>query len=57
MSTQEQGAYYVPHGTHWPILGSFGLFFFLFFMFLRLLPMISIYELRELVHETGGGGK
>ncbi len=22
-----QGAYYIPHGTHWPILGSFGLFF------------------------------
>ena len=27
MSSQAQGAYYVPHGTHWPILGSFGLFF------------------------------
>ncbi len=25
--TQAQGAYYVPHGTRWPILGSFGLFF------------------------------
>jgi cytochrome c oxidase subunit 3 len=24
---QVQGAYYVPHGTRWPILGSFGLFF------------------------------
>jgi cytochrome c oxidase subunit 3 len=23
---QAQGAYYVPHGTHWPILGSIGLF-------------------------------
>jgi len=23
---QTQGAYYVPHGTHWPILGSIGLF-------------------------------
>jgi molybdopterin-containing oxidoreductase family membrane subunit len=48
------------HGTIWDwgvLVGSFGLFFFLFFMFLRLLPMISIYELRELVHETGGGGK
>ena len=27
MSSQAPGAYYVPHGTHWPILGSFGLFF------------------------------
>ena len=27
MSSQAQGAYYVPHGTHWPILGSFGLLF------------------------------
>ena len=27
MSSQAQGAYYVPHGTRWPILGSFGLFF------------------------------
>ncbi|MGH8040835.1 MAG: cytochrome c oxidase subunit 3 [Rudaea sp.] len=25
--SQAQGAYYIPHGTHWPILGSFGLFF------------------------------
>jgi cytochrome c oxidase subunit 3 len=23
---QTQGAYYVPHGSHWPIVGSFGLF-------------------------------
>ena len=28
MSSQASpGAYYVPHGTRWPILGSFGLFF------------------------------
>ena len=27
MSQQTPGAYYIPHGTHWPILGSFGLFF------------------------------
>ena len=26
-STQASGAYFVPHGTRWPILGSFGLFF------------------------------
>lgn len=27
MSAQAKDVYYVPHGTHWPILGSFGLFF------------------------------
>jgi cytochrome c oxidase subunit 3 len=27
MSSHAQDAYYVPHGTRWPILGSFGLFF------------------------------
>jgi cytochrome c oxidase subunit 3 len=27
MSEATPGAYYVPHGTRWPILGSFGLFF------------------------------
>jgi Ni/Fe-hydrogenase subunit HybB-like protein len=32
--------------------GSIGLFFFAFFLFLRYLPMISIFELRELVHDT-----
>ncbi len=25
--SEAKGAYYIPHGTHWPILGSFGLFF------------------------------
>jgi cytochrome c oxidase subunit III len=25
--SEAHGAYYVPHGTRWPILGSFGLFF------------------------------
>lgn len=34
--------------------GSIGLFFTLLFLFLRFLPVISIFELRELVHETGG---
>lgn len=34
-------------------LGSIGLFFTLLFLFLRFLPVISIFELRELVHETG----
>jgi molybdopterin-containing oxidoreductase family membrane subunit len=35
--------------------GSIGLFFTLLFLFIRFLPVISIFELRELVHETGGG--
>lgn len=33
-------------------LGSIGLFFTLLFLFIRFLPVISIFELRELVHET-----
>ena len=33
-------------------VGSLGLFFTLLFLFIRLLPMISIFELRELVHEA-----
>jgi molybdopterin-containing oxidoreductase family membrane subunit len=36
--------------TH--LFGSIGLFFTLLFLFIRLLPVISIFELRELVHET-----
>jgi Ni/Fe-hydrogenase subunit HybB-like protein len=45
--------------TVWDIthfVGSLGLFFTLLFLFIRLLPMISIFELRELVHETEGEG-
>src|SRR5579885_1052508 len=30
MAQAASGAYYVPHGTRWPILGSFGLFFTVF---------------------------
>jgi molybdopterin-containing oxidoreductase family membrane subunit len=36
-------------------LGSMGLFFTLLFLFIRFLPVISIFELRELVHEIEGG--
>lgn len=36
-------------------LGSIGLFLTLLFLFVRFLPVISIFELRELVHETDGG--
>jgi molybdopterin-containing oxidoreductase family membrane subunit len=41
--------------TKWDFIhffGSLGLFFVLLFLFIRLLPMISIFELRELVHEV-----
>jgi len=37
--------------------GSFGLFFTLLFLFIRFLPVISIFELRELVHESHEGRK
>jgi molybdopterin-containing oxidoreductase family membrane subunit len=36
-------------------IGSIGLFLTLLFLFIRFLPVISIFELRELVHETSGG--
>jgi Ni/Fe-hydrogenase subunit HybB-like protein len=42
-------------GTVWDyavLAGSLGMFFALMFLFIRLLPMISIFEMRELVHET-----
>ncbi|MEX2175564.1 MAG: NrfD/PsrC family molybdoenzyme membrane anchor subunit [Pirellulaceae bacterium] len=35
--------------------GSIGLFLTLLLLFIRFLPVISIFELRELVHETSGG--
>jgi len=41
--------------TKWDFIhffGSLGLFFVLLFLFIRLLPMISIFELRELVHDA-----
>jgi len=33
--------------------GSIGLFVCLLFLFIRFLPMISIFEMRELVHDLG----
>jgi molybdopterin-containing oxidoreductase family membrane subunit len=33
-------------------IGSIGLFFAALFLFVRFLPMISIFEMRELVHDT-----
>jgi molybdopterin-containing oxidoreductase family membrane subunit len=47
-------------GTVWDwatFIGSIGLFLALLFLFIRLLPMISIFEMRELVHETKGGNE
>ncbi|MEA2659118.1 MAG: hypothetical protein QOF64_1714 [Candidatus Binatota bacterium] len=46
-------------GTIWDysmFAGSIGLFFALLFLFVRVLPMISIFEMRELLHEVGGQG-
>lgn len=43
--------------TFWDVgmlLGSIGLFTALFLLFLRFLPAISIFEMRELAHETRG---
>ena len=36
------------------LVGTIGLFVALLFLFIRLLPMISIFEMRELVHEQEG---
>jgi Ni/Fe-hydrogenase subunit HybB-like protein len=47
-------------GTIWDyavLAGSIGLFLALMFLFIRILPMISIFEMRELVHETQGESK
>jgi molybdopterin-containing oxidoreductase family membrane subunit len=33
------------------LFGSIGLFVWLLMLFIRFLPMISIFEMRELVHE------
>jgi len=43
-------------GTIWDwatFIGTIGLFLSLLFLFIRVLPMISIFEMRELVHEEG----
>jgi len=43
---------YTPTFWDWSLfLGTIGLFAALLFLFIRLLPMISIFEMRELVHE------
>ncbi|HSO06356.1 MAG TPA: NrfD/PsrC family molybdoenzyme membrane anchor subunit [Pelomicrobium sp.] len=48
----------VSHATGWDwaiLFGSLGLFFFLMLAFIRFLPAISIFEMRQLVREKGGG--
>jgi Ni/Fe-hydrogenase subunit HybB-like protein len=44
--------------TIWDIatfVGTIGLFLCFFFIFARFLPLISMFEMRELVHQTDGG--
>ena len=49
------GMYY-PTFWDWSMyIGTVGLFFTLLFLFIRVLPVISIFEMRELVHETTAG--
>ena len=46
------------HPTFWDyamLAGTIGMFLLLFLLFAKLLPVISISEMRELVHSTGGG--
>jgi molybdopterin-containing oxidoreductase family membrane subunit len=46
-------------GTIWDyaiFAGSIGLFIWLVFLFIRFLPMISIFEMRELLHDTEEAG-
>jgi Ni/Fe-hydrogenase subunit HybB-like protein len=46
------GMYY-PTIWDWAVFtGTIGFFFFAFLVFLRILPVISIFEMRELVHQT-----
>src|SRR5579862_9837755 len=49
---------YVPTVWDWSLyIGTIGLFFFLFLLFIRVLPMISIFEIREVVHEQNAHAK
>ena len=46
------GQVYVPDLWEWSLFaGTVGLFFCLFFLFVRLLPMISMFELKEALHD------
>jgi molybdopterin-containing oxidoreductase family membrane subunit len=44
---------YTPTVWDWAMfVGTIGMFLTLLFLFIRFLPVISIFELRELVHQT-----
>jgi molybdopterin-containing oxidoreductase family membrane subunit len=48
---------YYPTKWDWmTFIGTIGFFLFCLFLFIRFLPAISIFEMRELVEETSGGG-
>jgi len=51
------GMYYPTRWDYATYVGTIGLFLALLFLFLRFLPMISIFEMRQLVAETGEEGK
>ncbi len=51
------GMYYPTRWDWATYVGTIGLFVALLFLFLRFLPMISIFEMRELVAETGEEAK
>ena len=49
------GMYYPTFWDYATLAGTMGFFLFAFLLFAKLLPVISISEMRELVHTTGGG--
>ena len=49
------GMYYPTIWDYITLLGTIGFFLFCFLLFARFVPVISISEMRELVHSTGGG--
>jgi Ni/Fe-hydrogenase subunit HybB-like protein len=52
----EWGMFYPSIWDMSTFIGTLGLFLALLFLFLRFLPAISIFEMRELVSQTKGGG-
>ncbi|HZK79741.1 MAG TPA: NrfD/PsrC family molybdoenzyme membrane anchor subunit [Humisphaera sp.] len=49
------GMYYPTFWDYATLAGTIGFFLLCFLLFAKLLPVISISEMRELVHSTGGG--
>jgi molybdopterin-containing oxidoreductase family membrane subunit len=49
------GMYYPTFWDYATLFGTVGFFLLCFLLFAKLLPVISISEMRELVHATGGG--